>query len=423
MIEETLEADTSTKYSPSKLNTYKDCPRRYRYRYVDKLKRYTQSVEAFLGTCVHSSLEKLYEDIFHGKALTLEETLAVYDAAWDEGWSAAIEVRKKEYQPEDWKKLGRECVRAYYEANHPFTQNKTVAVEKRIGFPVVAGGQEYLIEGYIDRLALGPDGAFEIHDYKTARTLPSQADVDEDRQLAIYDLAVRHEWPDTKDVRLVWHFVRHGKSLVSSRTAESRAALRAELSKLIERIKSDHVFEPNKTPLCDWCEYRDICPLFAHAEKVKQMTFTELKKDDGVKLVDRLAVLDAQKKDHRESLKALERDQKAVEAALASFAKQLGVTAVAGLDGEAVIAWKDELKLPTKTHAPEAYEALEAELRASSFWKEVSHLDSHRLLEGYKKKEWGPEVMSLIEALLGRYAKRVSDVVVRFHRKKDADDE
>lgn len=423
MIEETLESDTSVKYSPSKLNTYKDCPRRYRYRYVDKLKRYTQSVEAFLGTCVHSAFEKLYEDLFHGKALTLEETLAFYDGAWDEGWSAAIEVRKKEYQPEDWKKIGRDCVRAYYGANAPFDRDKTVAVEKRIGFPVAAGGQEYRIEGYIDRLALGLDGAFEIHDYKTARTLPSQADVDEDWQLAIYDLAVRHEWPDTQDVRLVWHFVRHGKSLVSSRSAQARDALKAELSRLIERIKSDHVFEPNKTPLCDWCEFRDLCPLFAHGEKVKQMSFAELKKDDGVRLVDQLGALDAQKKEHRERIKALERDQKIVEAALAGFAKQLGVTAVSGLHGEAVVTWKDELKLPTKTHAPEAYEALEAELRASPYWKDVSHLDGHRLLEGYKQKEWGPEALSLLETLLGRFAKRAQDVVVRFHRKKDSDDE
>jgi hypothetical protein len=34
--------------------------------------------------------------------------------------------------------------------------------------------------GYIDRLAKGPDGLGEVHDYKTNRRLPTQADNDVD---------------------------------------------------------------------------------------------------------------------------------------------------------------------------------------------------------------------------------------------------
>ena len=99
------------------------------------------------------------------------------------------------------------------------------------------------------------------------------------------------------------------------------------------------------------------------------MTLTELKRDEGVGLVDRLAALDAQKKEHRERIKDLERDQKALEAVLVRFARAHGLSAVAGLDGEAVIVEKDGLKLPTKTHSPQALEALEAELKASPIWK------------------------------------------------------
>lgn len=418
-----LESDTSRKYSPSKLDAYQNCPRRYRYRYVDKIERPSQSVEAFLGTCVHRAFERLYEDLSRGKRPSLEETLVVFNEAWDSGWSPEIPIKDGRYQAEDWKKLGQDCVRNYYEAHRPFDRDKTVAVEKRIGFPLTAAGQEYRIEGYIDRLALGPDGIFEIHDYKTARTLPSQADVDADWQLAIYDIAVRHNWPDARQVRLIWHFVRHGKDLVSSRSPQALESLKLELARLIERIKSDHAFQPKPSALCDWCEYRDLCPVFAHAEKVKNMALSELKDDEGVGLVDQLAALDAQKKDCRERLKELERDQKAVEAALVRFARARGLEAVAGLDGEAWIVEKDELKLPTKTHAPHALEALEKELKASSLWEEVSHLDAHKLVEGYKKKLWDAETMSLVESLLERYAKRSREAVVRFHRKKDRDDE
>lgn len=381
-----------------------------------------KSVEAFLGTCVHTALEALYEGARQARVMTLEETVAVFDEAWNAGWSEAVEIRKKEYSAEDWKRVGRECVATYYRLHAPFDGDRTVEVEKRIGFPLDAGGETYRIEGFIDRLALGKDGAFEIHDYKTGKTLPSQQDVDADTQLAIYELAVRFAWPDTKVVRLVWHYVRHGKALVSTRSAEQRAALKAEIARLIEAIKHDHEFAPRRSALCDWCEYRDLCPLFAHAEKVAQMTFAELQRDDGVKLVDRLAGIDARKKELKVRLKELEVDQKAVEAAVIDFARKQGVAAVAGLDGTAVVVEKEEVKFPTKTHAPEALEELELELKASPIWAEVSHLDPHRLMEGYKRKDWAAPVIALVESLLGRFAKRVKETHVRFHRKKDMEE-
>ena len=55
-----MEADTSRKFSPSKLDTYKNCPRRYQYRYVDRIDRRERSAEAFVWTMVHAVLEDLY---------------------------------------------------------------------------------------------------------------------------------------------------------------------------------------------------------------------------------------------------------------------------------------------------------------------------------------------------------------------------
>lgn len=407
----------SESYSPSRLDCYKDCPRRYRFRYIEKIKRDTTSVEAFLGTCVHAAFEKLYEDLSHGRRLTLEETLAVYEEAWLSNWSDTVVVRR--YQPEDWRKVGRECVQLYYEARRPFDQDRTIAVERKVGFPL----GDFKIEGYVDRLALAKDGAFEIHDYKTAGTLPTQADVDADWQLALYDIAVRHHWPDAGEVRLVWHYVRHGKSLTSRRTPEQREALKAEVAALVESIRHDHVHEPRKSALCDWCEYRDLCPLFAHGEAVARMTLEQLKADDGVRLVGELAAVDKQKRELREKLRELERDSKALEAAIAEFAEARGLTSVAGLDGEAAVTRKEEWKLPTKTHSPDQYAALEAELKASPIWKDVSHLDAHRLLDGYKRKEWGTDVLGFIEGLLGRFGKRARETAVRFHRKKEIEEE
>lgn len=420
-----MDVDTSVKFSPSKLDTYSNCPRRYRYRYVDKIKREGTSVEAFVGTCVHSAFESLYEGLLHGKTLSLEETLAVFEAGWKEGWSEKVAIRDKQYSAEDWRALGRQCVGLYYKAQAPFDKERTVAVEKRIGFELGVEGESYRIEGFIDRLASGADGAFEIHDYKTSKTLPSQADVDADRQLAVYDIAVRDHWkvPDEQEVRLVWHYVRHGRSLTSRRSPQERAALRDELAALIAAIKHDHDFAPQKTALCDWCEYRDLCPLFAHAEKLRPLLAEQRRQDSGAALVAQLAELDAKKKELREGLKALEPVQKALEDALVKYARAQGLLSVSGAEGEATIMEKEDFKFPTKTHAAEALESLEGELKASPIWGEVSHLDAHRLMDGYKKKAWGEPILALIESLLGRYVKHTKEPVVRFHKKKDAGDD
>ena len=197
-----MDADTSVKFSPSKLDTYSRCPRRYRYRYVDKIKRDGTSVEAFVGTCVHSSFESLYEGLLHGKLLSLEAVLAAFGEAWKDGWSDKVAIRDPQYSAEDWMALGRQCVELYYKAQAPFGKERTVAVEKRIGFELEVEG-EITASRASSPAGLGEDGAFEIHD-KTSKTLPSQADVDADRQLAVYDIAVRGHWKVPKRRRSGW---------------------------------------------------------------------------------------------------------------------------------------------------------------------------------------------------------------------------
>ena len=68
-------------------------------------------------------------------------------------------------------------------------------------------GMRYACKGVIDRLMLAPDGAFEIHDYKTGAGLPAQAELYRDRQLALYQIGVQKLWPEAREVRLVWHLV------------------------------------------------------------------------------------------------------------------------------------------------------------------------------------------------------------------------
>ena len=421
-----IESDTSHKFSPSKLDTYRECPRRYRYRYVDGLHRRTETIETLVGTCVHKALEQLYAGLLHGREFSLEETLAVFDKEWAAGWSDKVLNRHKEYGPEHHQAAGRDCVRSYYEAYAPFRQAVTLAVEKRLGFPLQADGETMRIEGLVDRLAVTPRGVYEIHDYKTTARLPAQAELDEDWQLAIYDMAVRENWPEAREVELVWHFVRFGRSMSSRRTPQQLADLRRDLVSLIGRIKRDHEFLPRRSALCDWCEYRDICPLWERAEALKTMSVAKQRQDEGVRLVEQYAALEAKKRELRDQGREIDVLLRGLEEKIAAYAAAHGLESLAGREGEITIAHKDDYHVPTRTHAPELYAAIETELRGTPLWQKAAHIDLHRLLEGYRRREWDAEEMRIIEDIVARHGPRIELVrkaVLRFHHKKEEETE
>ena len=415
--------DSSHKFSPSKLATYRECPQRYKFRYIDGLKRAGQSVEQFLGTAVHQALETLYEGLLKGRTLSSEQTAAVFDGEWEKGFSSVLPGPGGIPHREEWAAVGRQCVTNYHRQYHPFDQDSTVGLERRIGFPIEVEGKAYPLEGFIDRLALSKvDGAFEIHDYKTAKTLPAQAYVDQDWQLGLYEIAVRHQWPDTRDVRLKWHYVRHGLTLTSARSASQLADLKAEAGALIGQIKRDHEFSARESALCGWCEFRAVCPLFSHGEKLAARPVELRSLDEGRAAVDELSALEDRRRILRAQIKEIEAEEEGVKQRLIDYAAKTGHQVVSGTHDEAVTALKEEIKFPTKTHSPQRLAELEKELLETPLWRHISHFDAHRFLEGWKAKAWSPQWQRLAEGVLERYAQRTAEAALRLRRRRDADD-
>ncbi|MFI5344862.1 MAG: RecB family exonuclease [Elusimicrobiota bacterium] len=418
-----MEEDRSSKFSPSKLDVYKNCARRYQYRYVDKISRRRKTPETVVGTSVHAAFEEMYGLVSGGKVPTLPEVQTLYLDALNSEWDDTVQLKDVRFTKENWIKVGHDCVELYYNAHAPFSEDRTIAVEKRVGFPLRIDDDEFRIEGFVDRLSLAPDGAIEIHDYKTAKTLPNQEHADEDWQLALYELAIRREWPDTKDVRLKWHYVRHGKTLTSIRDKTARERLLNEVTKTISAIKHDHEFAPNPGPLCDWCEYRDLCPVFAHPEKIAVLPPEERKKDDGVRLVNALTEVEGKRRRLKDELKTVDLEKDELDKRIADFAEAEGVSVVAGETAEASVSVKNDIHLPTKTHEPAKNAELEKEARATELWQEVARLDPHALTEGVKARRWSGPLLAAAEALLERFGHRDISRTVRLRRRRAADED
>jgi putative RecB family exonuclease len=395
-------------YSISQIGTFETCPLQYRFIYVERIKRYEEGVEAFLGQRFHEAMEWLYRERAF-RIVPLEELLAFYEKAWAEKWHAEVKINKEERTGEDYRVLGRRLIEEYYRRHHPFDEGRVLALERYIRFPL-AEGSRYLCKGIIDRLMLAPDGTFEIHDYKTGSSLPEQADLDKDRQLGLYQIGVQTLWPDAKEVRLVWHYVAFDVEMRSRRTPEALDTLRVEIAALIDRIEAEREFAPCESALCNWCPYWDLCPVKKHLAKVEALPPDRWKDEPGVVIVDAYAERWRKKRELDAEIKAVEGELEKIRTAAIEFAEREEVQVIAGTDARLRVTGKERVVSPGK--GSEAREALERELRAAGVWVEVATLDTSALEKAVAGGRWADDVLERIKEYLSterRYTVTLKD--------------
>jgi len=243
-------------YSHSKLSTFEQCPYKYKLRYIDKIiPKIEKSIEAHLGTCVHDTLEWIYKEVLNNKIPTLDEAIMRYTEKWTTEDADKFLIVKTEFTSKDYFEKGLKFIIDYYSKNHPFNDG-TLELEKEIRIKI----GEHSIVGYIDRLAENKETfEIEIHDYKTANTIPPKEKIETDRQLALYSIAIKEKFGKEKKVRLIWHYLAHNTKITSTRTDEQLENLKKEILELIKKIEQTNEFPKCESILCKWCEYKEIC--------------------------------------------------------------------------------------------------------------------------------------------------------------------
>jgi len=270
--------------SYSSLENFKNCPLKYKYSEIDKIKE-PKTKEAIFGNYIHRVLKWFYQQDPHFPPL--EGLLEYYYNHWPASAKASTsalratadktagEPKKEEgftwqneQEEKDYFQEGMRILEEYYKKNFP---PKSMIMDLETRFEAVIDetpdepGGKHILTGVIDRIDKLADGTMEIIDYKTGKRVPSQNDVDTNLQLSIYALGLQRKWPKIKleDLRLSLYFLKFGEKIETQKTQEDIDNTQKKIIDLIHQIQNS-TFEPKSSPLCNWCGYRPLCPIWKH---------------------------------------------------------------------------------------------------------------------------------------------------------------
>jgi putative RecB family exonuclease len=377
-------------FSHSRIDTYETCPKKYEFAYVLKVPRGPDGVEAFMGSRVHEALEWLYTAVRACRLPDEEDVVARYRSAWDAEWSDDVRVTRADRTADDYRAIGEKALRDYYRRYHPFDHGVTVGLELKIGLRL---DDDHEVLGYVDRLVKVADGTWEIHDYKTGASLLTQEKADADRQLALYELAVREMYPDAIDVSLVWHYLAFDHEVRSSRTPQQRADLRERVLASIVHIEAQTSFPTKTSSLCDWCDHKAICPAWSHLAVVDALSPQERETEPLVALVDRLAQV-------TDEIGRLDAEKAELTSAIVAAADAEGLEQVFGTSSAVKVFRFDGTGVPGKDDAGRA--EVEAILREEGEWDRFASLSPVSLAKALDAGDVPPATAARLAPFLTR---------------------
>jgi len=243
--------------TPTRLTTWLECPRRYRFAYLDRpaLPKGPPWAHNTLGAAVHLALAEWWRLPLSRRTPAAAGALVL--RLWrPEGFRDAG-------QSSVWRERSREMVERYVGRLDPAAEPR--GIERTVS--LVHGG--VALSGRVDRIdERGQE--LVVVDYKTGRHVLSVDDVRTSLALAVYAAAATrtlrtpchrvelHHLP-TGDVHVWEHddrtLERHLSRAddVAAECAGADAAFRSGHS-------GDDVFPPRPSAICGWCDFRRHCP-------------------------------------------------------------------------------------------------------------------------------------------------------------------
>ena len=249
-------AATLETLSPSRAAAFKQCPRLFRYRSIDRIPE-TPSTYQARGTTAHLALEQLFDLPAHER--TADRLFDLFREAWtvlrsDPEYAGLFGTLDEERA---WGIESLEVIANYLTLEDPASidpLDSELKMSEKVG--------DITIRGILDRLDERADGHLVITDYKTGSAPPERYALAAFFALKIYALLVRSRFGRTPtELRLMYLGNSTVYSIpVSDRVLDGMERQLQALATTIRRAISRDDFPPRPSALCNWCSFQDICP-------------------------------------------------------------------------------------------------------------------------------------------------------------------
>ncbi|AYY11942.1 PD-(D/E)XK nuclease family protein [Actinobacteria bacterium YIM 96077] len=252
--------------TPTRLLAWLDCPRRYRFTYLDRPPppKGPPWAHNTVGAAVHNALAQWWR--LPREARTVIRSRALVTEYWSaDGFRDADQAAQ-------WHEHAQDMVERYVSGLDPDDEPR--GVERTVS--TIHEG--VALSGRIDRV--DERGAeLVVVDYKTGRHVLGIDDARSSLALAVYAAAVSrtlrrpahrvelHHLPSGEVV--AWEHDDHTIARHLDRAAEIAAECEEADDAFRAGATGDEWFPPRPSPLCGWCDYRQHCPEGAAASPAR----------------------------------------------------------------------------------------------------------------------------------------------------------
>lgn len=247
--------------SPSRLNDYLSCPRKFFY--VKVLGIDVEEADwdgANFGTLIHSLLERVVKVAKESAYPTLEEILEKFRLGMD-GMKFSSEAKKEKYF-----KQGQKLLTNYYPYFSQIPISRITDIEFSF-YGVDVDGD--FITGKIDRIEKNSDGTFELYDYKTGnyssekKIAPNEEKQNYFNQLCFYKYAYEKLTGNKVSKVGIIYVENHEKSVDKYLTDDDMKYIETLIKDTYQNIKAlkFNPIKEDKQGACKNCVYKQLCKL------------------------------------------------------------------------------------------------------------------------------------------------------------------
>lgn len=231
-----IEPPKKTVWSYSRVSTYAQCPRQYKYRYLDRLKTIPDQAPdnaLYLGTAIHTGLEKDVE-------AAIESYKSNYYQLTTEHYNEIIKLEM----------LLPKCKAILPEGEHEVK----IATDNYVGY-IDLLADDWIVDFKYSNNREGYLNSPQIHLYKFFADRP----INRLSYLFIPKIRVRQKKTESVPEfrRRLYEELEHAEPEIVDVPYDENQVRRWLAG--VQAATNETEFPRNQTRLCDWCEFKDYC--------------------------------------------------------------------------------------------------------------------------------------------------------------------